>query len=257
MSLLQAAVLGLIEGVTEFLPISSTGHLILAAEFLGLTPTEFLKSFEVVVQSGAILAVLVLYFKRLFLSFKVFWRVAVAFLPTALLGLLFYKIIKQYLLGNTLVVIGALFLGGLFIILAEWWFKNRLQAKVLSIEAMSWQQAILIGIFQSFAFIPGVSRSAATVIGGMFLGLSRSAVVEFSFLLAIPTMLAATGLDLIKSANVLEQTGVLNLGAGFLVAFLTALFVIKWLVKFVQTNTFTGFAYYRIVLAIICFFVLF
>ncbi|MFL5619928.1 MAG: undecaprenyl-diphosphate phosphatase, partial [Gemmatimonadaceae bacterium] len=166
---LHAVLLGIVEGITEFLPISSTAHLILASRALGLSETEFLKSFEIIIQLGAILSVVVLYWKR-FLDVEVLKKLVVAVIPTGVIGLTVYKAIKGYLLGNVAVVLSTL----------------------------------LIGLFQAIAVIPGVSRSAATIVGGSLLGVSKRTIVEFSFMLAVPTMLAATGLELLKSRAALS-----------------------------------------------------
>jgi len=199
MTLLQALVLGIVEGLTEFLPISSTGHLILAAKLLGLAQTEFQKSFEIVIQLGAILAVVVLYW-RSFLRPKVLAKVIAAFIPTGIIGLALYHLVKTYLLGNEMVVLAALALGGLVLILFELWHREPAGA-VGEVDSVTYLQAIGIGLFQALAIIPGVSRSGATIVGGLAMGLTRETIVEFSFLLAVPTMLAATGLDLIKNAS--------------------------------------------------------
>lgn len=249
MEFIYAAVLGLVEGVTEFLPISSTGHLILSERLLALPSTDFWKSFTVVIQLGAILAVLFLYWRKLLLNHAVFTRVAVAFLPTAIIGLVLYPFIKQYLLGSAAVVLWALGIGGLFIILFEKYYKP--SASVRDIENMNYKQAALIGLAQSVAVIPGVSRAAATIIGGLSLGLSRPAIVEFSFLLAIPTMAAATGLDLLKSGWNFSGVEWLWLVTGFIVSFISALAAVRWLLRFITRNNFTGFGWYRIILAIV------
>jgi undecaprenyl-diphosphatase len=251
MDFLDAVILGVIEGVTEFIPVSSTGHLILASSLLKLPTTEFLKSFEVVIQLGAILAVLVLYFKKLF-NFLLLQRLVVAFLPTALLGLVLYKVIKSTLLGNVGVVVGALFIGGLLLILFEGWYKNRNMAEAEDgrIEDISFLQSFIIGLFQSLSMIPGISRSGATILGGLSLGISRKAIVEFSFLLAIPTMIAATSLDLWESYSTFSSSNLGLLSAGLVTSFLVALAVIKWFLSYIQNHSFVSFGLYRIVVAI-------
>jgi len=253
MTFFHALILGIVEGITEFLPVSSTGHLILTSKLLGLSPTDFLKSFEVIIQLGAILAVFVLYGKRLFTSWELFKRVAVAFIPTAVLGLALYKIVKSFL-GSESVVLWALALGGLALILFERFHREPADAGVDTL--ISYKQAIIIGVVQSLAFIPGVSRSAATIVGGLALGLRRKAAVEFSFLLAIPTMVAATGLDLIKGGAGFSGSQFSLLATGFIAAFVVAIFAIKWLLKIVQSRTFIPFGMYRILIALIFFFVI-
>jgi undecaprenyl-diphosphatase len=248
MTYLHALVLGLVEGITEFLPISSTGHLILAGHVLGISG-DFLKTFEIFIQLGAILAVVVLYFKKLLGNWKIFSRVAVAFVPTAVLGLALYKVIKTYLLGSTSVVLWSLLVGGIALVLFERARKGK-SADVRELESISYKQALLVGLCQSVAMIPGISRSAATIVGGLALGISREAIVEFSFLLAVPTMAAATGLDLIKSAPSLtaHETGLL--GVGFITAFVSALLAVRFFIRYVQKHNFTVFGIYRILLAL-------
>ncbi len=249
MNALHAIILGIIEGITEFLPISSTGHMILTANLLHLTETDFVKSFEIFIQLGAILAVVILYWKRVLLSWKTFSRVAVAFIPTAVIGLLAYKFVKAHLLGNMHVVLWSLFLGGIFLVVFEYFQKGK-TARVNTIESITYTQALWIGIFQAIAIIPGVSRSAATIVGGLALGIARDTIVEFSFMLAIPTMLAATGLDLIKSGFHFSGQETEMLGIGFVVAFISAFFAIKFLLDYVKNHTFVSFGVYRIGISI-------
>lgn len=249
MTLISAFILGVVEGVTEFLPISSTGHLILTSHLLGLGG-EFVKSFEIMIQLGAILAVVVLYGSSRFLSLPVLKRLVVAFIPTGIIGLALYKIVKSYLLGSSIVVVISLALGGLVLIIFERLHTEK-ETSLQEIEGMSYKQAALIGCFQSIAIIPGVSRSAATIVGGLALGISRTAIVEFSFLLAVPTMLAATGLDLFKNGLSFSSDQYLILIVGFATAFVTAWFSIRWLLSFIKTHTFTSFGYYRIIIALI------
>jgi len=198
MTLFHSILLSIIEGVTEFLPISSTGHMILAVRAIRIPETEFLKSFEIIIQLGSILAIVFLYAKRIVTDKTSWLKIFVAFLPSGIVGFILYKIIKQYLLGNPLVVVISLFVGGIVLILIEGYLKPK--GKEVKISELTIPQAILIGLFQTISIIPGVSRSGATIIGGMLTGLSRKEAVEFSFLLAIPTMAVATGYDLIKSS---------------------------------------------------------
>lgn len=251
MDYLQAVILSIVEGVSEFLPISSTGHLILASNLLKIPQSEFVKSFEIIIQLGAILAVVFLYWKKL-INFKLWPKVIIAFLPTAVVGLTLYKIIKGFLIGNSLITLLALFLGGILLIILEKMYSEK-EHHVSKIEEVSNKQAFWIGVCQSVSIIPGVSRSAATIIGGMFLGLKRTTAVEFSFLLAIPTMAAATGLDLVKSNFAFSGNEYMLLGIGLIGSFITALFAVKFLIKFVQTNTFIPFGIYRIVISILFF----
>ena len=245
----QVIILGLVEGITEFLPISSTGHLILAGRLLDVPSTEFVKSFEIIIQLGAILAVLALYWKKLFLDLKIFLRVAVAFIPTAILGVLFYGLVKKYLLGNVYVVLWSLLIGGIIMIAFEYGRKGK-SVSVESLESITYKQALIIGAFQSIAFFPGVSRSAATIVGGLSLGISRDTIVELSFLLAVPTMIAATGMDLLKSGHSFSGGEVGMLLLGLVVAFASAILSIKFLLKYLKNHSFIPFGFYRIIIAL-------
>ncbi|MDI6776877.1 MAG: undecaprenyl-diphosphate phosphatase [Syntrophales bacterium] len=249
MDFLTAVVLGIVEGISEFLPISSTGHLILTSHLLGLTPTEFLKSFEIAIQGGAILSVLVLYWRKLLVDFEVMKRICVAFIPTGILGFALYKIIKGYLLGSNSVVLWSMLLGGVFLIAFELWYRGK-EGSASELTGISYKQSFLIGLFQAIAVIPGVSRAGATIIGGLILGLRREVIVEFSFLLAVPTMLAATGYDLLKNASRFSLDQLHFLAVGFVFSFVVALLSIKFLLHFIRTHTFIPFGIYRIILAL-------
>lgn len=254
MDILHAVYLGIIEGVTEFLPISSTGHLILASKIFHIPETEFLKSFEIIIQTGAILAVIALYWRRFLLEKEVLYRVIVAFLPTGILGLSLYSFIKIWL-GSESIVVWSLLLGGIALILFERWHSTKREIHT-DIAELSYRQVFLVGCFQALAMIPGVSRSGATIIGGLVLGFERSMIVEFSFLLAVPTMLAATGLDLLKNYKNFSGSDTGILVVGFLVSFIVAWLSIKWLLKFVRNHTFTIFGVYRILIALVFLFFL-
>lgn len=249
MNLLHALIFGIVEGITEFLPISSTGHLMLTARVMGLSQTEFIKTFEIVIQFGAILSVIVLYWKTLLVNIEVLKRVILAFIPTAVLGLLFYKIIKQFLMKNSQVVLWSMFIGGICLIVFELLHKEKYDA-IEDIGNMPYRTSILIGLFQSIAMIPGVSRSAATIVGGLVLGLKRKTIVEFSFLLAVPTMLAATVLDLMKNVNQFSAAQINFLSVGFILSFIFALLSVKFLLNFIKHHSFISFGVYRIVLAL-------
>jgi undecaprenyl-diphosphatase len=253
MDLFQTIILGVVEGISEFLPISSTGHMVLAAALLHLQETEFVKSFEIIIQLGAILAIVVLYWRRLIQGKEIWKRVLAAFIPTGILGFLLYKVVKHILLGNDMITLSALFIGGIALIILELMYKEK-QHHVDKIEKMSIRNAFWIGVFQSLAIIPGVSRSAATIISALFLGTKRQAAVEFSFLLAVPTMLAATGLDVVKTKLNFSGNELLMLLIGFVVSFVVALFVVKWFLKFVQTHTFIPFGVYRILMSLLFYF---
>jgi undecaprenyl-diphosphatase len=246
-----AVIFGVIEGLTEFLPISSTAHLILAADFLHLFSSDYLKSFEIIIQLGAILAVVFLYFKS-FLDKEIIQRLVVAFLPTGIIGFAFYKLIKNYLLGNISVVLWSLAAGGLILILLEkYFFQKRKINSEISVKNISYSQCIVLGLFQAIAMIPGISRSASTIVGGLFLKIPRRTIVEFSFLLAVPTMLAATGLDFLKNAGAFDLSQFHFLAVGFIASFLTALLAIRWLLSYIQRKDFVLFGFYRIALAIL------
>jgi len=274
MNFLDSLILGGVEGVTEFLPISSTGHLILVSDLLGLPDTDFLKSFQIAIQLGAILSVVFLYWRLIFTKFEVVKRVLAAFLPTAVIGLAFYSLVKKYLLGSEMVVLAALFLGGVLMIIFEKFYKEKedslrqapafvgtmagrqnfahrqTQGSTVEIKNLSYKKAIWIGLFQSLAIVPGVSRAAATIIGGLVLGMRRKTIVEFSFLLAIPTMAAATGLDLLKNFGSIQPDEFGFLGVGFVMAFITAILSIKFLLRFIETHDFTAFGVYRMLVAV-------
>lgn len=248
MNILHAIVLSVTEGATEFLPISSTGHLILVGTLLKIQQSDFVKSFEIIIQLGAILAVLALYWRKLLTNRRVFIRVAIAFVPTALVGLVLYRFIKNILLGSPWIVIWSLAIGGALLILLEKFHKEKTEHKD-DIARMSYPQAFLIGIFQSLSIIPGVSRAAATIVGALWVGMKREAAVEFSFLLAIPTMAAATGLDLLQNGNNFSGNEILMLTIGFIGAFVSALALVRWFVTFIKQHTFIPFGIYRILVA--------
>lgn len=246
MTVFHAIVLGIVEGLTEFLPVSSTGHLILVSDLLGLAQTGFVKSFEIAIQLGAILAVVALYWRRFLVEPETVKRIAAAFLPTALVGFALYPLVRR-LLESEMTVVVSLVLGGIVIILFERRYGRRDRASEADLSAMTYHQAVLIGLSQAVAVIPGVSRSGATIIGGLALGLSRTAVTEFSFLLAAPTMAAATGYDLLKNAGTFSAADLPALSAGFSVSFVVALVAVKSFLRFVKTHPFTAFGVYRIV----------
>jgi len=256
MTILHGLILGIIEGLTEFLPISSTAHLVLGGELLRIPTTDFLKSFEISIQLGAILAVVILYWKRVWNNLGIIWKLAAAFIPTSIIGLIFYKIVKNYLLENTLIIAISLLLGGIIIIFFENWYAKKQKPAIetdadLDLNAITYKQAVILGVVQAIAIIPGVSRSGATIIGGLTQGIKRKAIVEFSFLLAIPTMLAATVLDLYKSPTVFTGNQLSIWLVGFITAFITALIGVKFLIKYVQKNDFKAFGWYRIILGVI------
>lgn len=249
MNILHAVILSVVEGITEFLPVSSTGHLILAGKLLGIKETEFVKTFEIFIQLGAIMAVVSLYWQKIIKRPQLIRPIIISFIPTGILGLVFYKIIKTYLLNSALLVVATLTIVGLLLIILEAWWKKHPAKSDKTMETLTIPQLITVGLFQSLAMVPGVSRSASTIVGGMFMGLSRVDAVEFSFLLAVPTMAAATGLDLVKSLHILTSGNLLTLAVGFVVSWIVAAIVIKAFIRFVKHATFTGFGVYRIIAA--------
>jgi undecaprenyl-diphosphatase len=253
MSIVQSLILGVVEGLTEFLPVSSTAHLMFASALLGLAQSDFQKSFEIIIQLGAILAVLVWYWRE-FLDWEKLKKIIIAFIPTGIIGLALYSFVKSHLLGNIPAALWALGLGGAVLIIFEWYYSGRDTDE--EVHALSYTQALWVGVAQSVAIIPGVSRSAATIVGGRALGLNRSTIVQFSFLLAVPTMAAATGLDLLKSYSAFTSADVGMLAIGFVVSFVVALVVIKWFLAWVRTHSFAAFGWYRVVAALVFTFLL-
>jgi undecaprenyl-diphosphatase len=249
LNLLDAILTAIVEGITEFLPISSTGHMILLSYLLGNHNDEFTKTFEIVIQLGAILAIVALYARRFLLKPVIYLKLFVAFLPSGVFGFLLYKIIKTYLF-NHWVVAASLIVGGIILILLD----KRLhlgEPRPNELDDLTFSQALKVGFFQCLSIIPGVSRAAATIIGGMANGLSKKSAAEFSFLLAIPTMAAASGYDLIKFEGTISSEQWKLLAVGFVMAFLTAIVAVKWFVKLLEKHGFTGFGWYRIIIGIL------
>ncbi len=248
MNFFDALILGFVEGMTEFLPVSSTGHLILASNALGLENSEFLKLFEIVIQTGAILAVIFIYWKELMADRSYFIKLSVAFIPTGVLGLLLHGTVKKYLFTPWVVCL-ALLIGG-FVLL----FLESLTSKIKP-KKQTYFHLFLLGVFQCVAFIPGVSRSAATILGGRFLGATREEAVKFSFLLAIPTILSASGYSLLKVNHVLTSDEMLYLAAGLVSSFVFGFLSVKVFLKWLNHQTFVLCGIYRIVFALMYYFV--
>lgn len=250
MELFQAIIIAIVEGITEFLPISSTGHMIITQSLLNIESTDFVKAFIVNIQFGAILSVLVLYWKRFFQSFKFYYKLFIAFIPAAVIGFLLGDFIDS-LLENVIVVAISLLVGGVLLLFVDKWFNNTKEDST-DISSMS---AFKIGLFQCIAMIPGVSRSAATIVGGMANNLSRKSAAEFSFFLAVPTMAAASGYKLLKlitdpkGASLLTEN-LTTLLIGNVVAFLVAIAGIKLLIGFLTKYGFKAFGYYRIIVGL-------
>ncbi|WP_339701698.1 undecaprenyl-diphosphate phosphatase [Algoriphagus aquimarinus] len=249
MTITQTIIIAIIEGLTEFLPVSSTGHMILASAAMNIHEEEFVKTFEIFIQLGAILAIALMYIKRFFQGINIYLKLLAAFVPTAIIGLLAYDYIKAYLF-NPIVVSVSLIVGGIILIFVDKKVVNT-ETKVAEVEDVSYKNAFFIGLFQCLSMVPGTSRAAATIIGGVFNGLDKKQATEFSFLLAVPTMMAASGYDLLKTDLIFTNDQLLMLAIGTVVAFITAWFAVKVFLKFVSKNGFTAFGYYRIVIGIL------
>ncbi len=250
MNTIQAIILAVIEGITEFLPISSTGHLILGSTYFGIEHDEFTKLFTVFIQLGAILSVVVLYFKRFFQNFDFYFKLLVAFIPAVVFGLLFSKKIDT-LLESPLTVAVSLLIGGIVLLKVDNWFAD--SEAVQTSNEISYLQAFKIGLFQCLAMVPGVSRSGASIVGGMSQKLSRTTAAEFSFFLAVPTMLGATAkkcYDYYKDGLVLSHDQINFLIIGNVVAFIVALIAIKSFIGFLSKHGFKVFGFYRIIVGV-------
>jgi undecaprenyl-diphosphatase len=265
MSIWEVIILAIVEGITEFLPVSSTGHMIIVSSILGISSLEFTKLLTVNIQFGAILAVVVLYWRRFFQSFNMvlarqnskntfqflsnyfdfYIKILVAFIPGAIFGFLLNDFIDE-LLENVVVVATSLIVGGIILIFIDKWLENKESSNIITLP-----KAFKIGFFQCIAMIPGVSRSAATIIGGMMQGLSKTTAAEFSFFLAVPTMFAASAYKLLKSYKNIQPDQIYLLIIGNVVAFIVAMLAIKFFIGFLTRNGFKIFGYYRIVLGVI------
>ncbi|SHE80145.1 undecaprenyl-diphosphate phosphatase [Vibrio gazogenes] len=245
MDLIQSVILGLVEGITEFLPISSTGHLIIVSDWLGLSQTESNKAFEVIIQLSAILAVLTNYKERFHPRYFALWmKVCIAFLPIAAIGFLFQDQVKA--LFNIQVVPIMFIIGGIIFLIVERFLKNHAPTAE-TLDQITYRQAIWIGIAQVFALVPGTSRAGSTIVGALLVGVSRKASAEFSFLLALPVMLAASGLDLLKNYQDFQGESALPLIVGFITSYISAWVVMKLFLAFLNRFTFNAFGIYRIV----------
>jgi undecaprenyl-diphosphatase len=250
MTLIEAIILGIVEGITEFLPISSTGHMIIASSLMGIAEDSFTKTFTVSIQFGAILSVVFLYWKRFFQSLDFYFKLFVAFLPAVIFGLLFNDFIDS-LLENVAVVAFSLLGGGIFLIFMDHFIKEKTE---MTDDEISYKTALKIGFFQVIAMIPGVSRSAATIIGGLTQGLSRKTAAEFSFFLAVPTMFAATVYkvyDFYKSGIVVQQEQITLLVVGNVVAFIVAVLAIRSFIGIVTKYGLKAYGYYRVIVGVI------
>ncbi len=249
MDIFQAIIIGIIEGFTEFLPISSTGHMIVASEFLGISQDNLTKAYEVIIQFAAIMAVMLIYKDKMSFKKVLLWqKLILAFLPLAIVGFIFKDQIKT--LFNVQTVAWMFIIGGIVFLVVEYFYKEK-ESHVSDVEEVSYMQALWIGIAQIFSLVPGTSRAGATIIGGLLTGLDRKTSMEFSFLLAIPVMTAVTGYDLLKHYQEFADA---NWGAfviGFITAFIVAYLTIKLFLVFIQRFTFVAFGVYRIIFGVI------
>jgi len=250
MNFIQAIILAIVEGLTEFLPVSSTGHMILASSYMGIASDPFVKLFTIVIQLGAILSVVVLYFKRFFKSFNFYLKLLVAFIPAAVFGLLLSDKIDE-MLESPLTVAVSLVVGGVILLFVDKWF---IESTIHEEEEINYMTALKIGFFQCLAMIPGVSRSGASIVGGMSMKLSRKAAAEFSFFLAVPTMFAATAkklLDFYQEGHSISSQQIQVLAVGNVIAFIVALLAIKSFIGYLNKNGFVAFGWYRIIAGVI------
>jgi len=250
MNLFETLVLAIIEGLTEFLPVSSTGHMIIATSLLGIESTAFVKLFTVAIQLGTILSVVVLYFKRFFKSIGFYYKLFVAFIPAAVLGLVFSDLIDD-MLESPMTVAISLVIGGIILLFVDNWFKN---PTIDDSDEISYATALKIGLYQCLAMIPGTSRSGASIVGGMAEKLSRRAAAEFSFFLAVPTMFGATAkklLDFYQDGGVLSSHEINMLIVGNVVGFIVAIIAIKSFIGFLTKHGFRLFGWYRIIVGVV------
>lgn len=253
MTFLQILILSFIEGLTEFLPVSSTGHLILTSAWMGIEDDGFIKSFNIIIQFGAILSVLVLYWRRFLPNLEFYKKLVIAFLPAAVIGLAVKNKI-EIVLGSVEVVAWALIAGGIILIWSDRYFKDHPGNK--KIDNMTWMDCLKLGLLQCFAFIPGVSRSAATIVGGLYLGLSRREAAEFSFFLAVPTLAGATFIKTLGIVKTLEPHHWESLLMGLLLSFIFALLAIRFFIGIVSRFGFKHFGVYRILLGVLILFLI-
>ncbi len=249
MNYIQSVIIAIIEGLTEFLPISSTGHMILASAAMKIHENEFAKTFEIVIQLGAILAIAIMYMKRFLRGINIYLKLIVAFIPTAIVGFLAYDFIKTYLF-NPMVVSISLIIGGIILIIIDKKVENR-KSEIKEVEDIPYKNAFYIGLIQCLSMIPGTSRAAATIIGGVFNRFDKKQATEFSFLLAVPTMFAAGGYDLLKTPIDFTREEIIMLISGLFFAFVSAWIAVKIFLRIVEKYGFKYFGYYRIALGII------
>ena len=247
MELWQAIILAIVEGLTEYLPISSTGHIILTSALLGINENAFVKDYTVMVQFGAILSVVVLYWRRFIQGKDIYLRLAIAFLPAAVIGFLVKNKIDA-ILGNVIVVAWSFIIGGVILILADFWLAGNERSE--NAKSVDFKRALIIGLFQCVAFIPGVSRSAATILGGLTVRLNRQTAAEFSFLLAVPTLTAAGAYKLLKILPTIEASQISSLVIGNIVSFIVGIITIKAFIGYLSKHGFKAFGIYRIAIGL-------
>lgn len=250
MTILQSLILGIVEGITEFLPISSTFHLIATSRWLGLASNDFLSTFEIVIQGGAILALTSIYLRTFLTNHTLSLRVFLSFLPTSIVGFALYSIIKGYFFSATWLTWVVFVLVGLLFLLTEYLVSSRRLKLQLSLDALTLQQSLWIGVAQSLAVIPGVSRAGSVIVAMMFLGYRRDEAARYTFLLSLPTILAASSLDLLRSRSLFSQPNeTFLLAVGFVTSFVVAYFVVKWFLSYISSHSLRLFAWYRFILA--------
>ncbi|EDM23413.1 undecaprenyl-diphosphate phosphatase [Caminibacter mediatlanticus] len=248
MTIIDSIILGIVEGITEFLPISSTAHMIIVSTLLGLKQTMQNVAFEVIIQLGATLAIVFIYLDKInFKEIDLWKKVILAFLPLAIVGFLFRHQIKEFFTITT--VAWMFIIGGIIFFIVEKMYKE--ENRINEVEKVSLKQAFIIGIFQVFALIPGTSRSGATIVGGMLSGLNRKTAADFSFLLALPTMFAASGYEMVKNLDTFKDSNLIVLAVGFIVSFISCYIAVKWFLNFVKKYTLIPFGIYRIIFGII------
>ncbi len=254
MTIIESIILGITEGITEFLPISSTAHMIIVSTLLGLKQTLSNVAFEVIIQLGATLAIVAIYLDKInFKEIELWKKVILAFFPLAIIGFLLRHQIKE--LFNLYTVAWMFIIGGIVFFIVEKIYSEE-KVKINEVEKVTYRQALLIGFFQVFALIPGTSRSGSTIVGGMLGGLSRKTAADFSFLLAIPTMFAASGYEFVKNVSSFKDQNLLVLAVGFVVSFISCYIAVKWFLKFVKKYTLNPFGIYRIIVGIILLYML-
>lgn len=253
MTIFQSFILGIVEGITEFLPVSSTFHLIWTSNLLSIPQSDFVKLFEVFIQGGAILAVVFLYWQEVLNNFSLFKKLIVSFIPTAVVGFLLYKVIKGVFFESTITMLVIFVSVGFVFLLIEYMIKKGKLSIKREIDTMTYKEAILVGLYQSLAVMPGVSRAGSVMVGMMYLGFRREHAAKYSFMLAIPTILAASGLDLLKMKDVVISNAdhMDVLVVGFVTAAVSAFIVIRWLISYIQSNSLVMFGWYRVIAGII------